>query len=114
MPAPITTHILDTRLGIPAAGVRVHLEQADSQGGWRLVGSAVSGKDGRISDLPEVDPTFSSRCRLRFETGAYFESQRVECFFPQIGVEFELSPSAGHCHVPLLLSPFGYSAYRGS
>jgi 5-hydroxyisourate hydrolase len=114
MGSPLTTHVLDTRLGQPAAGVAVCLEQRASAGDWLLLARKFTNDDGRISDLLREGELAAAIYRLRFDTGAYFAAQGVEHFYPEIAVEFEVTDLARHHHVPLLLSPFGYSTYRGS
>jgi 5-hydroxyisourate hydrolase len=108
----ITTHVLDTSRGRPAAGVAVRLERADD-GGWVPVGGGTTDADGRASELLEGAPR-AGRYRLTFDTGAYFRAAGVEAFFPEVSVQFTLADPAEHHHVPLLLNPFGYSTYRGS
>jgi len=103
----VTTHVLDTARGRPAAGVAVRLERVAGDG-WQSVGSGVTDADGRLRDLP---PTSAGRYRLVFDTGAYLGD---DGFYPQVTVEFRLEQGEDHYHVPLLLSPFGYSTYRGS
>jgi 5-hydroxyisourate hydrolase len=112
--SPITTHILDTRLGRPAAGVGVYLERLDAAGAWQLIGSGATDQDGRLAKLLGPGELPAGRYRLTFETGAYFQAQQVEYFYPRVAVEFEVAAPGQHHHVPLLLSPFGYSTYRGS
>lgn len=104
----ITTHILDNATGAPAAGVVVIL--TDQQGTER--GSGTTNADGRIGDLgPEaLDP---GTYRLQFHTGPYFAAQGVETFFPEVHIAFTVGQES-HYHVPLLLSPYAYSTYRGS
>ncbi|UNK46107.1 hydroxyisourate hydrolase [Arthrobacter sulfonylureivorans] len=108
----ITTHILDTGTGRPAVGVKALLE-AQSMSGWREVASGHTDSDGRIKTLgPEaVD---AGVYRIRFETGPYFAAAGVETFFPSVEVTFEIKDPGQHYHVPLLISPFAYSTYRGS
>jgi 5-hydroxyisourate hydrolase len=101
----VTTHVLDAALGRPAEGMRVRLERAD---GTR-VGSAVTDSGGRIVDLGEPEPGVH---RLVFETGPWFAAAGRETFFPEVVVTVALQ--GGHFHVPLLLSPYAYSTYRGS
>jgi 5-hydroxyisourate hydrolase len=102
----ITTHVLDTSRGRPAAGIPVVLERAlDS--GWREVGRGTTDADGRVSDLLAARPD-DGRYRLTFDTGAYSR------FYPEVTVTFVVGGGEEHYHVPLLLSPFGYSTYRGS
>jgi 5-hydroxyisourate hydrolase len=111
----ITTHVLDTALGRPAAGIRVTLEGTDSEGASRVIGTDVTDAEGRSRALlPEGTRTGPGEYRLRFETGAYFAASGREAFYPVVSVSFVVTAGGGHYHVPLLLSPFGYSTYRGS
>jgi 5-hydroxyisourate hydrolase len=112
--SPLTTHILDARLGRPAAGVRVALEKQDAAGAWQLIASGATNDDGRLPTLLSPGTLTRGRHRLTFETGAYFAQQQAEHFYPRVTVEFEITAPDQHYHVPLLLSPFGYSTYRGS
>jgi len=110
----ITTHVLDTSEGRPAAGVPVTLE-VEAAGGWELVGKSTTDKDGRVSDLaPEEMMLAAGVYRLIFDTARYFAAREVEGFYPEVTIIFKLRDPAHHYHVPLLLSPFGYSTYRGS
>jgi 5-hydroxyisourate hydrolase len=112
MMAGITTHVLDTSRGKPASGVGVTLERRNAKGEWSLVGRGETDDDGRLKTLmPEVE---TGRYRLTFDTGTYFRERHVESFFPEVTIIFEVQDTAQHYHVPLLLSPFGYSTYRGS
>ena len=105
----VTTHVLDAARGRPAGGVAVQLLASD--GAWRPIAEAVTDADGRASQLgPErLAP---GDYRLRFDTGAYFDAQQVPTFYPEAVVTIRVGEE--HCHVPLLLSPFAYSTYRGS
>ena len=114
----ITTHVLDTAAGRPARGVPVELErQVESVFGtdltWEPVGSGVTDNDGRNRELTPaaVEPGVY---RLRFKTADYFAANKVNGFFPVVDIQFRIDDGAQHFHVPLLLSPFGYSTYRGS
>ena len=110
----ITTHVLDTSRGQPAGGVPVTLE-IEAAGGWKLVGKGTTNADGRISDLVSAEVSIMPGVyRLIFDTGKYFASHQSESFYPQVTIVFRLADAAQHYHVPLLLSPFGYSTYRGS
>jgi 5-hydroxyisourate hydrolase len=110
----ITTHGLDTSEGRPAAGVPVTLE-VEAAGGWELVGKATTDKDGRVSDLvPEDMIPAAGVYRLIFDTARYFAAREIDGFYPEVTIVFKLHDPAQHYHVPLLLSPFGYSTYRGS
>ena len=101
----LSTHVLDTATGEPAAGMRVSLSRA-AKGGWDRLGEYITDEDGRVSEFDELSP---GRHRLGFETGEYGND-----FYPFVAVVFEIEEGRAHCHVPLLLSPFGYSTYRGS
>lgn len=111
----ITTHILDTSAGRTAAGVSVILEQETAEAGWQIIAKGVTDDDGRLRLMQETDELFMlGHYRLSFDTGAYFAASGVESFYPQVSIMFSVSDPAAHYHVPLLLSPFGYSTYRGS
>ena len=111
----ITTHILDTTTGMPGGGIQVVLECKSHSSGWQAIANGMSGPDGRISDLLSANEVFQpGHYRLIFETGPYFLLNNIECFFPQITINFVVKDPQQHYHVPLLLSPFGYSTYRGS
>ncbi|HEV7701792.1 MAG TPA: hydroxyisourate hydrolase [Pyrinomonadaceae bacterium] len=111
----VTTHILDLTTGRPAAGVAVALERKTHSAGWQAVGQGLTNTDGRVNDLvPPGEAFMSGHYRLNFEIGSYFLLRNIQCFFPQISISFVVKDSAQHFHVPLLLSPFGYSTYRGS
>jgi 5-hydroxyisourate hydrolase len=108
----ITTHVLDTSRGCPAAGVAVVLERAVDSG-WHLVGRGTTDADGRASDLLSSAPD-EGRYRLTFDTDGYFRATGETGFYPEVSVTFIVGRGEEHYHVPLLLSPFGYSTYRGS
>ena len=111
--SPITTHILDTAHGHPAGGVAVVLEH-QGQEGWIVVGGGTTDSDGRLRTLLEPGKLSPGTYRLIFETGAYFATKNIAGFYPQAVVVFSVRDATQHYHVPLLLSPFGYSTYRGS
>lgn len=108
----LSTHVLDTSTGRPAVGVAVRLESQGPDGLWTAAGSGVTDADGRLRDWLPAGVPGVGRHRLVFATGAYFGG--VACFFPEVSVDFEITAPDGHHHVPLLLSPFGYSTYKGS
>lgn len=108
----ITTHVLDTALGKPAAGVPVVLELR-AGAAWQPVGRGETDADGRLRTLSPA-ATAAGTYRISFDTAAYFARTGTAAFYPEINVVFEVRDSAAHYHVPLLLSPFGYSTYRGS
>jgi 5-hydroxyisourate hydrolase len=110
----VTTHILDLALGKPAEGILVLLEKPGQKGKWLAFSKGTSNKDGRVTDLLKKDKLLKAgNYRLTFDTGAYFKKQNVKCFYPLIQIVFEIADENTY-HVPLLLSPFGYSTYRGS
>ncbi len=108
----ITTHVLDIGTGKPAAGVAVTLEVLDGERWLRIAAGATDG-DGRVKSLGP-DRLASGTYRLGFDTGAYYAAAGTETFFPEVTLTFAVSETQSHYHVPLLLSPFGYSTYRGS
>jgi 5-hydroxyisourate hydrolase len=111
----ITTHILDTSRGRPASGVPVFLEIQTAEHGWELIGKGETDADGRLKELlPQGHVLMEGVYRLTFDTGAYFASQNVERFYPEVSVIFMVKDAGQHYHVPLLLNPYGYSTYRGS
>jgi 5-hydroxyisourate hydrolase len=115
MKSPITTHVLDTTQGKPAARVNVVLELYYETEGWRELASGTTDEDGRVLNLLDAaSPLAQGVYRLTFETGDYFRENRVSGFYPYVSIIFEVQDPHGHYHVPLLLSPFGYSTYRGS
>ncbi|GAA1778434.1 hydroxyisourate hydrolase [Agromyces lapidis] len=114
----ITTHVLDAARGVPAVGVAVELLRRDGDGdddgaGWTMLARAVTDHDGRANALgPErVAP---GEYRLRFDTGAYFAARGTAGFYPEVLITFAVEEEGRHHHVPILLSPFAYSTYRGS
>jgi 5-hydroxyisourate hydrolase len=107
----ISTHVLDTSRGQPAANIAVKLDRRES-GDWREVARATTDGDGRVRELAsEAEPGIY---RLTFEVSGYFSALGQEYFFPFVSVVFQLRHPNERHHVPLLISPFGYSTYRGS
>lgn len=107
----LSTHVLDTMRGTPAAGLAVRLQRREPDGDWKEVGEATTDSEGRVRDMidEELEP---GEYRLQFETRPYFERSGLSAFYPAVTVEFAYEE--GHLHVPLLLSPYGYTTYRGS
>lgn len=109
----ITTHVLDTSKGIPGRGITVLLDFLEDKS-WDNISVGQTDDDGRVSDLlpagKKLDP---GEYRLTFKTGKYFEDQGIETFFPEVVIQFKLG-NDDHYHVPLLISPYTYSTYRGS
>src|SRR5262249_32320143 len=111
----ISTHVLDTSCGWPAAGVPVTLELRTGRG-WRKLAHATTDGDGRVRPLLPAGTALvrGGTYRITFDTGASFRTQELEGFYPEAAVVFEVRDAEQHYHVPLLLSPYGYSTYRGS
>lgn len=109
----ITSHVLDTSLGKPAASVSVSLAVL-KDGAFVELGRGLTDPDGRIKRLLEDGPLTIGLYRLSFEAGAHFRATGRESFYEQVEIQFHVSDPSQHYHVPLLLSPFGYSTYRGS
>lgn len=111
----ITTHVLDISRGRPASGIPVRLELESGDGTWHQIGDGLTDMDGRARSLLAADsPLQSGVYRLVFDTESYFVAQAVEGFYREVAIMFEVRDATQHYHVPLLLSPFGYSTYRGS
>jgi len=111
----ITTHVLDITSGCPARGLSVTLEQQTPAAIWQVIGKGVTDDDGRLRDLLTPGTSLMvGNYRLTFDTETYFAQQRIEGFYPQVVVAFTVRDAGFHYHVPPLLSPFGYTTYRGS
>ena len=108
----VTTHVLDAVSGRPAAGVEVTLDQRVADG-WRPVIAGRTDSDGRISDFGPVDLE-PGIYRVSFGTAAYFAAVGQQAFYPEVIIPFNLTDPEAHYHVPLLLSPYAFSTYRGS
>ncbi|WP_026819449.1 hydroxyisourate hydrolase [Arthrobacter castelli] len=112
MRSHITTHVLDTGTGKPAAGVSASLEVSTAEG-WQQIADGATDGDGRISSFgPEQ--LQAGTYRIEYESGEYFARTNTDTFFPTVTLTFSLDDPSQHYHVPLLLSPFAYSTYRGS
>ena len=110
----ITTHVLDTSIGRPAADVPIRLEIRNESGAWEPCGHGVTDADGRLKDLLKDSKLSIGTYRISFDTYAYFTKSGVDHFYPEVSIVFVVRDAAAHFHVPLLLSPFGFSSYRGS
>lgn len=110
----ITTHILDTSIGRPAAGVLVRLYARTEDDRWDTIAEGKTNEDGRIPGFIDTEKRLEPGCyKIHFDTGGYFRNNNTETFYPFVDVVFELHTTQHH-HVPLLLNPYGYSTYRGS
>ena len=111
----LSTHVLDTSDGTPAANVPVKLEKKLAIGVWKMVGEFLTNSDGRIQDFTTGNKHISVGVyRLTFDTSTYFSTKQTNGFYPYVNIVFEISQENQHYHVPLLLSRWGYSTYRGS
>ena len=110
----VSTHVLDVAAGRPAAGVAVRLQRLEGAA-WIDVSSAPTNADGRVPALvPPGSDLPAGVCRLTFDVAAYFAARQQETFYTTIAIDFVARDGTPHYHVPLLLSPYGYSTYRGS
>lgn len=118
----LSTHVLDTSTGKPANGIGVVLHGLDAavlpgnatDSDWSTIGEATTNSDGRVGEtLAPSTLTPGSYC-LTFQTATYFKASDNKCFYPYVRIIFEITEADSHYHVPLLISPFGYSTYRGS
>jgi len=110
----ITTHVLDVSIGRPVANVPVLLEVQSANGAWSEAGHGATHSDGRLKDLAAGKTLSAGIYRLTFDTRSYFAGRNIAGLYPQVMIVFEVKDSQEHYHIPLLLSPFGYSTYRGS
>lgn len=109
----ITTHILDTAAGSPARGVAITLE-LERDGAYSEIGRGHTDDDGRCKTLMGERALEAGTYRISFDTGGYYAGRSADCFFPRVQIEFTVRDAGQHYHVPILLSPFGYTTYRGS
>lgn len=109
----ISTHVLDVMRGSPAAGVAVTLSRREPDGDWKEVGESVTDADGRVRQLTD-DELEAGEYQLRFDTRPYFERSGLDAFYPEVLVVFNVADPSSHVHVPVLLSAYGYTTYRGT
>lgn len=107
----ISTHVLDTMRGSPAAGLAVTLHRREPDGDWKEVASAVTDAEGRVRAMTDEELE-GGEYRLDFETRPYFERSGLDAFYPAVSVTFNFED--GHLHLPLLLSAYGYTTYKGT
>lgn len=111
---PLSVHVLNLENGLPSPEVRVTLEQLQPNG-WLPLSEGTTNQQGRITALFPTDmPLESGTYKVTFKTGDWFEHQKTDTFFPEVPVIFEADSEMDHYHIPLLLSPYGYSTYRGN
>ena len=111
----ITTHVLDTARGLPAANIAIELSQLGPDRQWLRLAQGMTNEDGRITNLlNHSQPLSAGIYRMHFALEDYFANQKQAVFYPWAEVVFKLDANGAHYHIPLLLSPYGYSTYRGS
>jgi 5-hydroxyisourate hydrolase len=111
----VSTHVLDIALGQPAKDVPVRLERQEAAGSWQLLASSRTDQDGRCAQLlPENEALTPGIYRLGFDTAAYFAARKLDGMYPLVEIAFHVRNGEEHFHIPLLLSPNGYTTYRGS
>lgn len=111
---PLSVHVLNLQSGTPTPGIEVELDQKQNND-WIKLGSGVTDQNGRINSLFPQDKSLKSGIyRVIFKTGDYYKQINQKTLFPEIPVEFAMESQNGHYHIPLLLSPYGYSTYRGN
>ncbi|HKP63993.1 MAG TPA: hydroxyisourate hydrolase [Polyangiales bacterium] len=111
--SPITSHVLDTALGKPAVGLALRL-QRQAADGWQTLAERSTNQDGRAPDLLAPGTLVRGTYRMIFDTGSYLRATGQAVFYPQVEIVFAIEAETEHYHIPLLLSPFGYTTYRGS
>ena len=109
----ISTHVLNTAIGRPAEGMAVTLERVDGDT-WNEVTGGTTNADGRVGELLASDDVLVGTYRVSFGTGGYFAQRAEVAFYPEVRIDFEVHDASEHYHVPLLVSPWSYSTYRGS
>lgn len=113
MSSPLTSHVLDTARGRPATGMRLVVERLDGEI-WTPVANGVTNDDGRVPGLFTAATFVAGTYRATFHTGAWLKAEGLPVFYPEATVVFVVDAPDEHYHIPLLISPFGYSTYRGS
>ncbi|RIQ19115.1 hydroxyisourate hydrolase [Bordetella avium] len=112
---PLSVHVLNLETGLPSSGVAVTLEKAQGEQQWKLLSSGVTNEVGRISALfPAGASLEPGTYKVTFKTGKWFAEHQGKTFFPEVPVIFSVDGSVKHYHIPLLLSPYGFSTYRGN
>lgn len=110
----ITTHVLDTAKGKPGEGIKIVLEKRNGDN-YDKIGEGVTNSDGRLPGLLSDDYKLEAGVyRINFDTATYYKNQGQKCFYPEAAIVFEIEKPEEHFHVPLLISGYGYSTYRGS
>lgn len=111
--ADISTHVLDLARGVGGKAVPVTLSKRSADGSWQKVGSAVTDGDGRVRNFGDAESFDTGIYRLQFDMSRYPDAS-ASPFFPEITLTFRVTDKSGHYHVPVVVSPYGYSTYRGN
>ncbi|XP_057367662.1 5-hydroxyisourate hydrolase-like [Daphnia carinata] len=112
--SPLTTHVLNTATGKPANGMQIMLHRMKSDSSWEILRQGKTNEDGRLPGLLSKDEFSAGMYKMFFDTSSYFKEMHIDTFYPYVEVIFNILNTNEHYHVPLLVSPFGYSTYRGS
>ncbi|XP_030060495.1 5-hydroxyisourate hydrolase isoform X2 [Microcaecilia unicolor] len=113
--SPLTTHVLDTSLGLPAKGLTLHLARLEeSSKNWKELTTGYTNADGRCPDLLSPEQFTAGTYKVHFETGTYWQQIEKTSFYPYVEIVFTIEDPNQKYHIPLLLSPFSYTTYRGS
>lgn len=110
----LTTHVLDTASGRPAGGMKVSLSRGSNNNMEAKLADRTTDKDGRVGDLVDEKPLPPGTYTISFGTAEYYKAKGQKCFYPTCIIEFVIEEGEAHYHVPLLISPYGFSTYRGS
>lgn len=111
---PLSVHVLNLQDGLPSPGVNVTLEKQDGKN-WDMLNSAATNEQGRVTGLyPQGRDLEKGTYRVTFKTGEWYKAHNTSSFFPEVPVIFEVDGTVPHYHIPLLLSPYGFSTYRGN
>ncbi|MCU4413299.1 hydroxyisourate hydrolase [Acinetobacter sp. WU_MDCI_Axc73] len=112
---PLSVHVLNLQTGLPSPDIAVVLEQQNQKGQWVKLNEKITNENGRISELyPDNKKLQQGIYRVTFKTGDWFKKHNENSFFPEVPVIFNVDGTVKHYHIPLLLSPYGYSTYRGN
>lgn len=110
---PLTSHVLNTATGQPAANMKISLHKLQ-EGAWQEIAAKVTNSDGRAGHFLSQESFTEGTYKMFFDTGAYFKQLAVKGFYPYVEIVFVIEKPQDHYHIPLLISPFGYTTYRGS
>ncbi|KAK4025138.1 5-hydroxyisourate hydrolase [Daphnia magna] len=112
--SPLTTHVLNTATGKPANDMQIMLHRMKPDSSWEILREGKTNEDGRLPGLLAKEEFSAGMYKMFFDTSSYFKEMNISTFYPYVEVIFNIVNTSEHYHVPLLVSPFGYSTYRGS